>query len=530
MCDHTTRAIGLEHGAAHTDDHLAWTRRDFLVRSGLAAAGAAVLTGAGPARAATLGAARHPGLLGALRALDTDRVLVLVQLSGGNDGLNTVVPIHDDRYYNARSGLALPASATLRLDDDLGFHPAFAPLMNEWGDGRLAVVEGVGYQDQSLSHFEGIDVWASAREDDGDRGWTALAAESIGGDPATPPSVQVGASYPLLMTGSDGVEGMTLSSPDLLDQIVTSGELFDTSALPDTPVGRQLRFVREVANDANLYVGSMRAAADGVTNAAEYATDGFSKSLAQVARLIKGRLGTRVYLVRLGGFDTHANQLDAHHGLLDRLAAALAAFYQDLGATGDDERVLTMTFSEFGRRVAQNGSAGTDHGTAAPLFLLGPGVTGGRFGGTPDLGALDGAGNLPVTTDFRSVYASVLGGWLGLDAAVTSAILGGSYAPLDLFSRATASGPAPGLALDLSVFPNPVSNRARVRFSVAAEGPAEVALFDTRGRRVARLASGSHAAGAHEADLDASGLAGGVYLARLTTPAGAVTRSVTVAR
>ena len=314
MCDHTTRAIGLEHGAAHADDHLAWTRRDFLVRSGLAAAGAAVLTGAGPARAATLGAARHPGLLGALRALDTDRVLVLVQLSGGNDGLNTVVPIHDDRYYNARSGLALPASATLRLDDDLGFHPAFAPLMGAWSDGRLAVVEGVGYQDQSLSHFEGIDVWASAREDDGDRGWTALAAESIGGDPATPPSVQVGASYPLLMTGSDGVEGMTLSSPDLLDQIVTSGELFDTSALPDTPVGRQLRFVREVANDANLYVGSMRAAADGVTNAAEYATDGFSKSLAQVARLIKGRLGTRVYLVKLGGFDTHANQLDAHHG------------------------------------------------------------------------------------------------------------------------------------------------------------------------------------------------------------------------
>ena len=124
----------------------------------------------------------------------------------------------------------------------------------------------------------------------------------------------------------------------------------------------------------------------------------------------------------------------------------------------------------------------------------------------------------------------MLGGWLGLDAAVTSAILGGSYAPLDLFSRATASGPAPALALDLSVFPNPVSNRARVRFSVAAEGPAEVALFDTRGRRVARLASGSHVAGAHEADLDAAGLAGGVYLARLTTPAGAVTRSVTVAR
>ena len=170
MCDHAphaTRAVGLEHGRAHDDDHAAWTRRSFLVRSGLAAAGAAVLTGAGPVHAAIHGAAARPGLLGALRGLETDRVLVLVQLAGGNDGLNTVVPVTDDRYYAARPSLALGAADTLRFDDDFRAHPSLAPLMPAWGDGRLGIVQGVGYQGQSLSHFDGTDVWATAREDGG---------------------------------------------------------------------------------------------------------------------------------------------------------------------------------------------------------------------------------------------------------------------------------------------------------------------------------------------------------------------------
>ena len=332
------------------------------------------------------------------------------------------------------------------------------------------------------------------------------------------------------MTSPDGVEGMTLSSPDLLDQIVTSGELYDTTALPASPYGRQLAFLRDVANDANVYVGSMRAAADGVANAAEYPDDGFGRSLAQVARLIKGRLGTRVYLVRLGGFDTHAGQLAAHAGLLDRLARSLTAFYADLKASGDDARTVTMTFSEFGRRVAQNGSAGTDHGTAAPVLLLGPSVAGGLVGPAPDLGDLDRSGNLRVSTDFRSVYASVLGTWLGLDAAVTASILGGTYAPLGLFQSgvATEGGPGPGLAL--SVSPNPVTTRARVTYTVPSAGRAEVAAYDATGRRVAVLAAGEHGAGPYEAAFDTSALAAGVYLVRVQTPGGAASRSVTVVR
>ncbi|WP_420457498.1 DUF1501 domain-containing protein [Rubrivirga sp.] len=539
MCTHSHRAVGLEHGHAHDADHQAWTRRDFLVRSGLAAAGASVLYGAS-AEAAAARALGSPGLMGGLRSLGTDRVLVLLQLQGGNDGLNTVVPVRNDLYYAARPSLALSAADTLRLDDDYGLHPALAPVHDMWRDGHVGIVHSVGYENRSLSHFEGADVWASASETpEGpgrETGWSASAAAAVRGDVAVPPSVQIGTSYPLMMTGPDGQDGVTLPNPQVFDQIVVSGELHDTTRLPDTGYGRRASFVRSVANNANQYLGRMQEAARGVANAAEYPTDyqsgNLGRSLAAVARLIKGRLGTRVYLVRLGSFDTHSGQQGRHEALLRTLGASVSAFYRDLAASGDAERTLTMTFSEFGRRVAENGSAGTDHGTAAPLFLFGPSVAGGFSGTGPDLAGVDAEGNLPHSTDFRNVYSTVLGSWLGLDAAVTGSILGDAYAPLDLLgvppaeaSTATPTAPAP--ALDLSVpAPNPVRTRATVRYRLADPGPAEVALYDTSGRQVATLASGSHDAGAHVAELDAHGLAAGLYMLRLQ--AGAETRTQTL--
>ena len=534
MCTPTNRAVGLEHGHAHDEDHQAWTRRDFLVRSGLAAAGASVVLGAGSSHAATTSRAlASPGLIGSLRSLDTDRVLVLLQLAGGNDGLNTIVPVTNDRYYNSRPSIALRQADTIRLNDDFGLHASLSPLESMWGDGHFGVVHSVGYDDQSLSHFDGIDVWASAREESGQTGWTAEAAAALGrGDVTVPPTVQIGASYPLLMTGPDGVEGMTLSNPALLDQIVTSGELYDTASLPNSSYGRQLGFLRSVANDANLYVTSLRSAGDGITNGVEYPDDQLGQSLAAVARLIKGHLETRVYLVRLKGFDTHADQINRHQALLDTLGKSVAAFYEDLERSSDAERTLTMTFSEFGRRVGENGSVGTDHGTAAPVFLFGPSVQGGFTGTAPDLSGLDAAGNLPVTTDFRRVYSTVLTSWLGLDATVSASILGGAYEPLGLLSAATADAPR-DLTSSFELAPpapNPVRTRSTVQYTLASPTRAELALFDTSGRRVATLATGAHAAGPHTAQFDVNGLAAGLYVLRLQTGDGTRTQTVTVAR
>ncbi len=543
MCTHSHRAVGLEHGHAHDADHQAWTRRDFLVRSGLAAAGASVLYGA-PAQAAAARALGSPGLVGSLQALETDRVLVLLQLQGGNDGLNTVVPVRNDLYYRARPGLAIAPADTLRLDDDYGLHPALAPVHDLWRDGQVGVVHSVGYRNRSLSHFEGADAWASARdspdEPGWETGWSAHAAAAVsGGHSAVPPSVQIGTSYPLMMTGPDGQDGVTLPNPQLFDRIVASGELYDTTRLPDTDYGRRASFVRTVANSANQYLGQMQQAARGVANAAEYPTTTqggqLGHSLAAVARLIKGRLGTRVFLVRLGSFDTHAGQAGRHESLLRTLGASVAAFYQDLAASGDAERTLTMTFSEFGRRVAENGSAGTDHGTAAPLFLFGPGVEGGFSGTGPDLAGLDAEGNLAHSTDFRNVYSTVLGSWLGLDAAVTGSILGDAYAPLDLLATpapaATTTTDVPADTLDLAVpAPNPVRTFTTVRYRLAAPADADLALYDTSGRQVATVASGPHGAGAHVAELDAHGLAAGLYVLRLQAGAEMRTQTLTVVR
>ena len=533
MCMHPARAVGLEHGHAHDADHALWTRRDFLVRSGLAAAGASMLLGTADAHAATSRAFAAPGLLGRLRALQTDRVLVLIQLSGGNDGLNTIVPVRNDLYYQARPTLALRASDTLSLGSEFGMHPALKPLEAMWGDGHFGIVHSVGYDDQSLSHFDGIDVWGSARETGASTGWAANAVHQLGhSDVTVPPSVQIGASYPLLMTGPDGVEGMTLSSPDLLDQIVTSGELYPTQDLPDTAYGRQLAFLRSVANDADVYVTRMQSAADGVQNAVAYPEDRLGQSLAAVARLIKGHLETRVYLVRLNGFDTHAAQLGVHAALLDSLARSVAAFYADLGASADADRTLTMTFSEFGRRVGENGSAGTDHGTAAPVFLFGPSVAGGFAGAGPDLASLDGSGNLPVSTDFREVYATVLRSWLGLDAPATSSILGGDYASLALLAAATADAPeAAPVTFELAPpAPNPARARTTLRYRLAHSARVDLTLFDTSGRHVATLATGVQTAGTHAIPLDASGLAAGLYVLRLDTPDGTQTQTLTVVR
>ena len=537
MCTHDNRAVGLEHGHAHDDDHEAWTRRDFLVRSGLAAAGASVLFGGSPAQAFAASAQRHPGLVGMLGSLETDRVLVMVQLSGGNDGLNTVVPVTNDLYYSNRQGIAIARAATTPLGDDFGFHPAMAPLQQMWGAGHLGIVHSAGYNDQSLSHFYGIDVWATARDEIGQTGWTAEAAALLRTQPtAAPPAVQVAAPYPLFSQGpGDDPDGpMTLSRPEHLDRIVETGGVYDTD-LPATAAGAELAYIRQVTNDVSTYTTAMQEAASGTRNDAEYPDSQFGRSLAAVARLIKGRLNTRVYLVRLGSFDTHFDQLSRHEALLDTLARSLTAFYEDLGADGD--RTLTMTFSEFGRRVAQNGSAGTDHGTAAPMFVLGPAVAGGFYGEAPDLANLDGAGNLTASTDFRSVYGSVLQSWLGLGAQDTQRILGGLYPALDLIdasSQAQPNSPADGaMALTLALaapVPNPVHGRAVIRFALPNASPVELELFDVMGRHVTTLADGHRGAGEHRVRLEGYGLAAGTYVLRLQSQDGAVTRTFTVVR
>ena len=363
-----------------------------------------------------------PGLLARAAAGATgpgETVLVVVQLSGGNDGLNCVVPYSDPAYRAARPTLAVPAADVLKIDGEVGFHPdlrGFADLLDA---GELAVVRGVGYPNPDRSHFVSTDVWhrAAVPGEHGRvrTGWLGRTLPMLGG-PGTGLHVGGGAAPGALL----GDAGPAPSVRDAAAYRLRGG--FVPSAQSSAGLLGQVEAATAAAAASSDRV---RRAAGDPAGAADYPASGLAERLELVARLIAADLPERVFFTELPGFDTHAVQPATHPGLLAELGGAGAAFFADLRARGHADRVVLMAQSEFGRRVAENGSTGTDHGAAGPVFLAGPRVRAGLLGAAPSLTDLDG-GDLRWRVDFRTVYAALLGGWLGVDAA---AVLGGRFEP-----------------------------------------------------------------------------------------------------
>jgi uncharacterized protein (DUF1501 family) len=369
-----------------------------------------------------------------------ERILVIVQLSGGNDGLNTVIPYGDREYHAARPSLSLGepgkaknGGAALELDRDrgIGLHPNLTGLKELHDDGRLAVVAGVGYPNPNRSHFASMDIWQSGRPEGKGTGWLGRYVDATcNGNPAADVAVSVGRTAPLAMLGRTS-RPIAFESADLFrwlgadaggqmedeyQRMVRAGELKDVAA------GSQESFLMRTALDAQVTSDRIRAAVKKAP-LARYPGSAVAKQLQTVAAMIRDGMKTRVYYVSMGGFDTHANQVGSHGNLMRQLGDAMLAFQNDLKAQGNDGRVMTMCFSEFGRRVRQNASNGTDHGTAGPVFVVGPNVNPGLQGKYPSLTDLDG-GDLKFTTDFRGVYQELLGKWM---KAPTREVLGGTY-------------------------------------------------------------------------------------------------------
>ncbi|MEM8488472.1 MAG: DUF1501 domain-containing protein, partial [Bacteroidota bacterium] len=456
----------LSHGRAHAADHRVWSRRDFLSQLGAGGVAASFMMGGKPMHAYGY----HP-LAAALQAGDTDRVLVLIQLNGGNDGLNTIIPIENDTYYTLRPNIAIPKAEAVNLNADFGMHPLLNPLESVWNDGKLGIVHGVGYPDPNLSHFRSTDIWSTGSNSDEflSTGWLGRHFDTENPDfqespPDHPLAVQLGQASSLILQGPLSPMGMNIASQNILERLANGGQLYDEAAVPGNNHGDQLAYVRTIANDSYHYAGVIHEALGIGTNAVAYPEqNNLATDLASVARMIKGGLPTRLYLVSIGGFDTHANQLTRHENLMDDLGRAMRAFQDDLTNSGHDECVLTMTFSEFGRRVEENGSRGTDHGTAAPLFVMGKDVNGGFFGDAPSLETLDNKGNLVHSTDFRSIYATVLESWLGVGAVAVDDIFGQSFERLDLVNGSgtgvsTETGAVTAFDLHQN-YPNPFANQ-----------------------------------------------------------------------
>jgi uncharacterized protein (DUF1501 family) len=394
-------------------------RRDFLKRSTLLALAPTV-----------------PGFLArTARAAERDpdgRILVVLQLDGGNDGINTVVPFKDEGYARHRPILRLPAAQLLKVTDAVGLHPALADAGKLLESGQFAIVPGVGYPNPNRSHFESMAIWHTARlapEERSGLGWLGQALDRAA-RPArgAPAALFVGGGLlPAALPGRRATAA-SLTRPD---DFVLPPEARPVPAAPlPAPADDLAAFVQRSALDAYATADRMAEAARLQDGGARYPMTELAGQFRLMARLIKAGFGTRVYYARQAGYDTHSAQPGVHANLLAEFAGAVRAFLDDLAAAKLAEQVVVLAFSEFGRTVKENASAGTDHGTAGPVFLAGPRVHAGVQGAMPSLLDLDPqTGELRVDTDFRRVYATVLTNWLGLDA---QPVLGGSFDPLPL--------------------------------------------------------------------------------------------------
>ena len=369
-----------------------------------------------------------------------EKILVVVQLTGGNDGLNTVIPYRHERYAAARPSLAMSSARVLKLDADTGLHPNLSGLMKLLENRHLGIVQGVGYPNPNRSHFESMDIWHTAQANSGrrDAGWLGRAIDSQRATllrTADPAAIHLGEETQPLALAAREVSSPSIRSLDHF-RLDTSGSepqrraIEAATAAPRESANDLLRFVQTQAVSALEVSRRLERSAAMYQSAVAYPATPLAQKLRNIAQLIDAGLATRVYYVSLDGFDTHSEQAVVHDGLMSQLGDALAAFSEDLVSHGQQSRVLTMVFSEFGRRVQENASRGTDHGAAAPLFLVGDKIQTGLIGKQTNLQDLDD-GDVKFQTDFRCIYAAVLEKWLNWPA---TPILGNAFTPADIWA------------------------------------------------------------------------------------------------
>lgn len=519
-------------------------RRSFLRNTGLAAAWATFQH---------QGFAMNPmAQVPFLRALaeggnPQDRVLVLIQLNGGNDGLNTFIPL--DQYDNLainRENVLIQESQILSLNGTIknGLHPAMTDLRNMYNEGLVSVVQNVGYPNQDYSHFRSTDIWMSGSNSDQylETGWAGRYLQSQhpqfpdgypNADNPDPLAIQIGAVVSLALMGNAVPMGMGITDPALFYDFVND----IPEPAPNTPYGQELEFVRLVTQQAQQYYQSITAAAGVGSNMGPYpANNPLAAQLKIVAQLVSGGLTTPIYIVSLDGFDTHSNQVDTtfgnaegdHANLLRIISEAVGAFQNDLKLLGVDDRVAGMTFSEFGRTISSNASIGTDHGAAAPLFVFGKEVIPGIIGDNPEIP------NNPLVSydvamqhDFRSIYASALKDWFGI--ANPESILGQTFPILPIFKAAPTGTQViqKPEVMDVSNFPNPFHGATTFTFTTDG-GYVVISLLDMAGRVLQVVAEGSYVPGTHRVTYSRSDLRPGNYFYQVKVNGTTVTKQLVV--
>ncbi|MCC6815904.1 MAG: DUF1501 domain-containing protein [Saprospiraceae bacterium] len=479
---------------------------------------------------------------------DNDKILVLIQLSGGSDGLNCVLPL--DQYSNldkARNKIIIKESLGLKLSDKTALHPSMSDVKSLYDSGNLSLIHSVGYPNQNRSHFRSTDIWTSGSAADKviTTGWLGRYYDSM--HPSYPTGYPNSSNPdPLAITVGGGVSqtcqgpvvnfSLAINNPDILAPIPES-EI--NTSIPNTNYGKELRYIMTTLQQYNDYSDVIKNGY-GLGGGTIPATgNALLDRLNIVAQLINGGMKTKVYVVNLNGFDTHSNQCDpddhelgTQADLLSQLSGAMKGFQDLLIKYNLDKRVIGMTFSEFGRRIKANDSTGTDHGSAAPLFLFGSCIKGGMIGQNPTIS--DNVGNdegVAMQNDFRSVYASLLIDWFQLDSSLVKQLLYEDFQKLPIIEGCVTTSiledSQRDFSLNLSSSPNPADQYTILSFDTKDEF-IRIKLYDSIGSEIKEVYSGNVGQGHHELRLDTSSLHPGNYVVRISSRTAQMTKLLSV--
>lgn len=529
-------------------------RRGFLKKIPIAASAPVVLNGL------PIGLLAKGQLQQVAASSTNEKVLVLIQLHGGNDGLNAVIPIDQyAQYFNLRPNIAIPDNgsrgyipldSTLDVSDQVGLHPDMVGAKTLYDQGKAAIVQGVSYENHNGSHFRSRDIMFMGGDYDDylGSGWMGRYLDYCfpnypdaypTNEMPDPLGLEIGNTVSLAFHRDNGIPtAIAANDPEgFFDLINSTGGLPPDSVI-DTHYGQELQWIMDIEANSNQYADRLKEVFDNGNNtpsvtypetyplSAGRLNNPLSPQLKLIARMLSGGSKTKIFLARIGGFDTHGNQVESydptlgnHAALLYHISAAVEAFQNDLQGLGLEDRVVTATFSEFGRRAASNASYGTDHGNAQPMFVFGKAVKPGIIGTNPDLLNLDG-NNIPMQIDYRQVFTTILSDWMEAsnEAMVQTLFDGFLDKKLDLFSNLITSTRDDFIAKRFklnSVYPNPVRDRTTFSYYINTPVKVDLELYDTGGRKIRSLISEQQTVGEHRITFDLSALKPGTYVYRM---------------
>ncbi len=472
---------------------------------------------------------------------ETDHVLVIIQLNGGNDGLNMVIPMDQyDNLANARSNIILPKNKILKLNGTsfTGLHPSMTGMQTLFNQEKLQIIQSVGYPQPNFSHFRATDIWLSASDSNQNlnSGWAGrYLNEEYSNYPIgfpnsvmpDPLAIQIGSFVSPAMQGPAVNMGMAIADPVNFYNLINGIQ----GIAPNTRGGKELTYIRQIAQQTQQYASVIKAAAAKVTKQfSGYPTgNSLADQLKIVSRLIAGGLKTRIYMVSMGGFDTHAQQVNAnaketgnHANLLQKVSEGIKAFMDDLDFLGANKRVIGMTFSEFGRRIKSNGSVGTDHGAAAPLFVFGHYAQNDIIGKSPTIPISTNTGdNVPMQYDFRSIYASILQQWFCVPESTLANVMLKNFQNINVIKKSAPCMSTSPEVINvnagknlISNYPNPFQTSTTISYE-SFGGHTLIQVFNTEGRLIKTLVDIEIGAGNHKVTFENEGYLPGVYYARL---------------